>query len=896
MGSGKRTVWQRGRKLPAIIAMLAMAVCGAGTASAADMTQTVADASTMNGYNADGTLGTASSTRYNGRVWTDKSVSTETVTFTNPYEGNSGQTATVAKGDSDFLVTYSALATSQNIGKYTVAPSDTVFILDLSASMTWGYGADDGDATTTQEKSRLQSMVDSVNTAIGDLVKANPDNRIAIVTFNKSAGAQQDLIGSLTRVGDLVSDNGDYLSITKWVTEEGDDTQANVQYNGKTVSTGSGTNIQAGLFRGMNILATNTDTKYDLGGSEIVRIPNVILMSDGAPTTFSSSNDAEAQLYVDSSHKNQCQSNYVTGAITDSTGVCSATNVESGSWWATSTGQAIGAGDNNNPDSADGFMALLTASYFKNKITHTYYGSDPGEQSASVYTVGFATAQGQNEWMSEMANIVLNPAEHLTEAANWTVASDAANNANNVAEIQQVGKAEAEYLANQSATLQGSIGTSGHDVGVAYTASHATDENDPTSLDYPTQYFYAGNSAELNDALTQIAKLITAKTVESPTETDDQNPTESGWITYTDPIGKYMSVDSVKQLIWNGVVFNVNAPSEKDNGDGSRTYTYTFDDTGSIDSPVYGEHSVNDIDVTVSIDQNGNETLTVRIPASAIPLRVNNITLDSDGTVTSNTSNQSLPLRLVYGVSLDDAVTDKDGILNAKSVADDYLSNNTKDGNVYFYSNLYTGQSTYNGTVGDATVTFVPAKNNPFYYMQSDTPVYGGGTYDEKQGVLTGGTVLQSAADIAADGTYYFPITYYEGTSERTWWVQVPGADLTENFDLKTDGSQLVIAAGSPRVDNFREFRRQKGSDATGTASYAYVPEFTRATSRAASGDSVTVHLGNNGRIAVPTSAKNGNSASTLPNTGAGVVGVTVAVIVCAAVALAILTIRRRAR
>ena len=38
-------------------------------------------------------------------------------------------------------------------------PTDTVFILDLSASMTWGYSK--SGQSVPQDESRLQAMVDS---------------------------------------------------------------------------------------------------------------------------------------------------------------------------------------------------------------------------------------------------------------------------------------------------------------------------------------------------------------------------------------------------------------------------------------------------------------------------------------------------------------------------------------------------------------------------------------------------------------------------------------------------------------------------------------------------------------------------------------------------------------
>ena len=65
-------------------------------------------------------LGGNASTQYAGRVWTDKTVYSGDATFT----GDVG-TATI-KNDSDFLVAYSALATSQSISGQTQVPLDVV--------------------------------------------------------------------------------------------------------------------------------------------------------------------------------------------------------------------------------------------------------------------------------------------------------------------------------------------------------------------------------------------------------------------------------------------------------------------------------------------------------------------------------------------------------------------------------------------------------------------------------------------------------------------------------------------------------------------------------------------------------------------------------------------------
>ena len=68
-------------------------------------------------------------TEFSGRVWADKTVTTNDQTF-------SGDVGTITvQNDSDFLVTYSALATTQSITGEAQSPLDVVFVVDFSGSM-----------------------------------------------------------------------------------------------------------------------------------------------------------------------------------------------------------------------------------------------------------------------------------------------------------------------------------------------------------------------------------------------------------------------------------------------------------------------------------------------------------------------------------------------------------------------------------------------------------------------------------------------------------------------------------------------------------------------------------------------------------------------------------------
>lgn len=92
------------------------------------------------------------STQNVGRIWTDKSVFDDTYTFTNDNDtGLSGEK--IEKGDSDFLVSLSALSSTSNLKEMvqTGKPLDIVLVLDDSGSMDYLMAVyDDGSLDKNQ--------------------------------------------------------------------------------------------------------------------------------------------------------------------------------------------------------------------------------------------------------------------------------------------------------------------------------------------------------------------------------------------------------------------------------------------------------------------------------------------------------------------------------------------------------------------------------------------------------------------------------------------------------------------------------------------------------------------------------------------------------------------------
>lgn len=780
-----------------------------------------------------------------GRIWADKTVTTGSITFSTDNTTNENKVApvTVDIGNSDFLVTYSALATSTEVEQST--PVDVVFVLDLSASMNWGEKSEEvteTDATKAKEASRLNAMVNALNQAIDTLVKNNEKNRIGVVVFN---GSSKQMMGLTTakNIAKQVEDEN-YFEITKFqlkkkakdTDKQEADATVRCNYNDNTVDTAGGTNIQAGLYRGIKMLkeAGNTTVELD-DGSKVTRAPNLILMSDGAPTTFTSALDSS---YVDEDGKE----NIDVSIDSDKSKLEDPPKheVPSGSWWGELTGKQIGAGNNNEPDSADGFMAMLTAAYGKEQITQHYYQGEEGK-SAKIYTIGFSTDK-QTDDMAAMANLVLNPEENL-------ITGNVDDVTGVCEEVKKVSSAWQDYQSGKKTVVTAPLGTGTNSTKYQYVVAQVKENGTiyPQSLVYTDKYYSADSKDSLDSAFSDIVQSIVTG-AKMPTQVTG-SATSSGYLTYKDPLGQYMQVDSVKAILWNGHKFlpSENPTIEKDEATNTTVTTYHF--AGTIDNPAYTPaNDVSNIRITVTEKEDKTQEVEIKIPAAAIPLRVNTVTTGSNYSLTSN---EALPVRIVYGVSLRDEVMADEDHVNLDALSNEYLAKNQKDGKVYFYSNLYSESSIGNATVGDASVTFTPAENNPFYYMQKDTYLF----EDEDFQTPVTNTTLDP------EKTYYFEASYYDKTGYKTVAVERKGQDFVGVTPKTDDEGKVYLPEGSPRLGNLNQFVKTKANNAalTNTAATYYYPHYmgsfyasgASTLAEGAQGDSFGIALGNNGAMGV---------------------------------------------
>lgn len=169
------------------VALIAVTVVSfANVARAAGVAgTTVVDPDTTNVWTEYTRPGGQPSTQNVGRIWTDKSVFDDTYTFTSDNgEGLSGEK--IEKGDSDFLVSLSALSSTSNLKEMvkTSQPLDIVLVLDTSGSMS--------GSKMINLKNAANNFIDATAENNRGL-EQNQQTRLAIVQFASGANTRQQL-------------------------------------------------------------------------------------------------------------------------------------------------------------------------------------------------------------------------------------------------------------------------------------------------------------------------------------------------------------------------------------------------------------------------------------------------------------------------------------------------------------------------------------------------------------------------------------------------------------------------------------------------------------------------------------------------------------------------------
>lgn len=454
----------------------------------------VADVNTMDNWQKYFDLNNLDTSNAGG-VWTDKSVFTDASAFPS--------SVTMLDNEKNFLTALSALAANKEVVGYSTIPTDTVLVLDLSGSM---------------ENSNSESaLITATNNAITELLKVNENNRVGVVLYS-AAGTTgtSTYMESVTRILPIDryttgSDNV-YLRLSNGSVSVDNDVEGTVANAdlGNRKNFGGGTYIQAGLWGALEMFQEmDTVIGENNWQSDDNRMPILVLMSDGAPSTGTTYyDDVKNSQYTTQSGNNggpggpggpgQNQNQTVT--VYESN---------------------VGNGNENGLTAGNAFLTQLTASYVMNQI-EAHYQQEDSNVRGLFYTLGF------NIGNNDVAQSVMNPDASTFTDALW-------NTYNNLT------------TGNMSIRVKNRNGGTS-DVTIAKN-SYAT------SKSYVDEYFSASGTG-LSTAFDSIVQEIILQSRYYPTHLKGGNPDFSGYVEFEDVLGKYMEVKHINGILLGDTLFD----------------------------------------------------------------------------------------------------------------------------------------------------------------------------------------------------------------------------------------------------------------------------------------------------------------------------------------------------
>lgn len=763
-------------------------------ANAADLKgNTVVDPDTTNVWTNYTRPGGQPSTQNVGRIWTDKSVFNNTYTFESvDSTGLNGKT--IEKGDSDFLVSLSALSSTSNLKSTTTTttPIDIVLVVDTSGSMDNGQGDSMGYAYT-----EAYPQYNYGHYYVQD------DGEWRELSYDWERGWYYNA-GSLW--------NPDYRSFTPKTSANDDDSSHTQFYSRERVNKMEALQSAANTF--VDSVAKLNDSISDT--SKQHRISLVKFASDESDNVGNDTNGNGynySQVVSDltpytsnnaSTLKNIISALQGEGATRADYGLHQAQRVLDGD--GSLTGAREGAQKvvifftDGNPTSGSSWEGSVAA----DAINHAY---DMKQDGTLIYSIGVfqdADPSDTNGNFNKYMNAV---------SSNYKDAQCIDNVARpwEDPQYQQTSNFGDLELGNRTMGAQG----------------------EPN----PNYYFAATDAGELDQVFDDITSSIT-ENAGSGSPIIDNSPegnTDPGDLTFTDQLGNYMQVTGTGaggdkiQLAYGDRIYTSTSKTTQGNTD-----TYHFE--GQVDgNEVYGAANLSDLVVTVehSSDLDMGDKVTVTLPASLLPMR--NYDVDTDaGTMTVS---QAYPVRLFYGVSLKEAAEEALADPTSDEYAAIVASQKSEDGtSIDFYSNSFVQKA----TDGSTTATFSPNAGNKFYYYTQDTTLY---TDPEC-------TTEANWYNAGSANTLYYKDVYWVQTGNGT-----QAREVTDGYGTVTSGTAewnaivrpyqggtYYIPANTQRTERPHTLTDAKDKNETGTAGNVLNPSWTE-------GGDVTQALGNNGKL-----------------------------------------------
>lgn len=783
-----------------------------------------------------------------GGVWTDKSVFTDALAFPDSVK--------MINDEENFLTALSALAANKEIVGYSTVPTDTVFVLDLSMSMT---------------NSDVRDLVDATNDAIKKLQGENLNNRVGVVLYSGETSYTE----SVTRLLPIdryttTRNDGNFISYNNSTVSVYDGVSGTKNFTKTSRRTGDYTYIQAGLWEAwemFNEVPQNeiiiSDDNWQKGE---YRMPIVVLMTDGAPT------------YGTSDFANVGDAN-------------------------------MGSGYPYNLNVGDAFLVQLTASYVKNRIENKYMVKEEKGAGRSLFlTLGFnISASGNPNTVNDnnIAYSVVNP--------DGTEITDALWNTYNKENSLQITVTSGNRRTRELTVTKNSYATSKSYVTDYFSASgnglteafnSIVEEIILQSRYYPTHLEggspdFSGyvefedklgeymevkhiNGILLGDTLfdghMMASKLAdtTANglgTPDNPTELGDEfigsvktrlgitstakaralvrDAYNAGQLKYesatnwSNYIGWYAKADGTYAGFWDE---NSTTPAPTDAVYKNKSYGFLGETTGSIKN---SDMMYMSVQVRTDI-ATGEQTLLWKIPASLVPMVTYLVTLDGTNVDKAENVNVSVenadnvsPIRLIFESGLRSDLNELNitRITDQKHIAADGVTRQ-------FWTNYFDISASTHDKHITTLAEFTPSKENERFYYTSDSAVYK--LVGEEYVVVKNNETLNS------NGEYYHRRYIFKNTTEKKpiflyekmSVASINAAEWKADFKISaTEEGAYVVPMGTParELQMYDEQKSTTDGIDTKSAHMVFHPYLTEENNIFY----VDMNLGNNGLLEV---------------------------------------------
>ena len=234
---------------------------GAGTTPyAAGDKDTVADPNTASTWK---DWGLDYSTQSVGRIWTDKTVSTEGIVLT----GADGTITIEKSSEADFLTAFSALSSTSNLKSKIAQPLDIVLVLDASGSMNDSMSESDSTKRIDALKAAANSFIDEIAKQNANISDPAQQHQVSLVKF---AGKKSNQVGNDTYGRSRYNHSQIMKNLTSCVGSSADDLKSTV----KAIKPAGATQADFGL----ELAASQTS-----GRENAKKI--VVFFTDGSPTS-----------------------------------------------------------------------------------------------------------------------------------------------------------------------------------------------------------------------------------------------------------------------------------------------------------------------------------------------------------------------------------------------------------------------------------------------------------------------------------------------------------------------------------------------------------------------------------------------------------------------------------